>query len=94
MLVEQLGSRGADRGKLVPVRRLDQQLPGREVPVQRADADAGVLGDPLQRRLETALRERGGRGGQDLVAVALGVRAQRALGGARHLPLLERVFRP
>ena len=43
--------------QLVAVGRLDQRLAGREVPVQGADADAGIPGDRLERDIGAVVRE-------------------------------------
>ena len=58
--------------------RVDQLLLVREAAVDGADADAGVVGDVVQRHAQPALGEQLSRGGQDALAVALGVLAQGA----------------
>src|SRR6202012_4246542 len=47
-------------GQLVPVGGLDQRLAGREVPVQRPDADSRLLGDRIKRHVRAVLAERAG----------------------------------
>ena len=77
--------------QLVAVRGLDERLAGGEVPVQRADADAGVLGDRVERHVRPVLRERADGDVEQPVAVALRVRAQRPAAGGRHgLPPAKR----
>src|SRR6185437_16970311 len=58
-------------------------LAGGEVPVERADADAGLAGDRLERRVLAGGEGMGGHL-QQAVAVALRVGAQRPLSGGRH----------
>ena len=89
-----VGDGVAEPGELVAVRRLDQRLAGGEVPVERADADAGVLGDRVERDVGAVLGERAHGDLEQPVAVALGVGAQRpALDGAPHVALASRCNR-
>ena len=48
----------AEQVDVVPVDRLDQRVAVGVVPVERADADAGALGDLLQRGVDAARRRR------------------------------------
>jgi hypothetical protein len=65
---------------LVQVYGLEQRLARWEVPIERSDTDSGPARDRLQRGRYACLSERLTRGGEDLVAVALGVGALRASG--------------
>src|SRR5437763_495716 len=77
------------------VRRDDERVPAREVTVQRPDPDASARRDGLQSDALAFLGERRRRGGKQLVAVALGVGAERT-GGHSHwthlLALTKRRF--
>jgi hypothetical protein len=71
--------------------RLDEVLAGREVAIQRADADAGPAGDVVERRLRAPLRERLVGRFEQPGAVALGVGPEGAvLGGAGDVMLMVR----
>ena len=61
--------------------RVDQQLLVGEAAVDRPDADAGLARDVVVRAAQPALGEHDARRLEDALAVALGVAAQRALGG-------------
>ena len=72
-----------ERGDLVEAlleERLDDLLLVGEAAVGRADADAGVGGDVVHRDVEAALGEHLAGRGQQPLAVALGIPAQRAFG--------------
>ena len=70
----------ADPLDLLYVDGLEERLARREVAIQRADADVGASGDPLQRGV-LPLRGEGLTGGSEqLVVVARRVGALRALG--------------
>ena len=71
----QLVGRRADRLHLAAVHRGLQVDPRREVPVQRADANAGPPGDVVERRVGAVLGEGGGRRLKELGAAAPRVRA-------------------
>jgi hypothetical protein len=75
-LGEQFGRGIAQPPGLRAVDRVDQGLPGGEVPVERADADAGLVRDGLQRRLLAAARKRAGRDRDQPVVVLLRVGAE------------------
>jgi hypothetical protein len=55
---------------LAPIDRLEQVLAGREVAIQRADADPGAFCHGLQARLRTAGAEHGLGGLQHALAIA------------------------
>ena len=74
---EQLVGALAEDVDLVAVHRLDERLARGEVPVQRADADAGVAGDVLEGDLGAAGGEGGGGGVDQELAVAHRVGAER-----------------
>ncbi|GAA3242519.1 hypothetical protein GCM10010468_80250 [Actinocorallia longicatena] len=85
---QQDGRGVAQPGQLVAVGGLDQGLPGGEVPVEGADADARLLGDRVQGGVAVAGEGLDGRL-QQPVAVALCVGAQ---GARRHdVPLISLV---
>src|SRR5215469_18758901 len=60
----------------------DQRLLVGEAPVNGADPDPGLTGDVVQGRVEAALGEHLGGGGEDALPVPLGVPAQRPFGSA------------
>jgi hypothetical protein len=100
LLAERVG--GADeRLDLADVDGLDQVVAGREVAVQRADADLRAAGDVLERRIGAVLRERVARRGQQRLVVPQGVGPPRLLrrdrvegGGHRDLPGCKRRHPP
>jgi hypothetical protein len=72
---------GAYCGEFASVRGFDQRLPGWEMPVDDAHADARVPGDGLDRRVLAAFVGEGTcRSGERPFPVAPGVRARGALG--------------
>src|SRR3954447_12133526 len=71
----------AQRLNALREQRVDQRLLVREAPVDRADADARVTGDVVQLDAQPALGEQLAGGLEDANPVALGVLAQRFLGG-------------
>ncbi len=60
---------------LVVIDGIDERFPGREVAVERGNADAGLAGDGAHRRLGIGGREDAGGRGEKHVAVAGRVRA-------------------
>ena len=66
------------RSILVLEQGVDQRVLVREAPVDRADPDARVGGDVVERDVQAPLGEDLGGGGEDSRAVALGVGAERA----------------
>ena len=80
-----LGERGlGDLGEALEMlgrECVDERLLRGEVAVDGADADARPPRDVLDLRLQPALGERGRRRGDDLLAVATGVCAQRPVSG-------------
>src|SRR3954462_11568154 len=69
-----------DRLDLVDVDRLHEVRAGREVAVERPDADAGAAGDVLERGRAVGLGERLAAGGDQLLVVAQRVGALGAVG--------------
>ena len=66
--------------------RVDQLLLVGEAAVDRPDADARLARDVVVRAAQPALGEDHARGLEDALAVALGVAAQRAVGGRLDVP--------
>ena len=64
--------------------RVDERVLRREVAVQRAHPDARAARDLVHADVEPALLERGTGRGDDPVAIALGVLAERGFRGGRH----------
>ena len=64
----------------MPVHRLEQRLARREMPVERADADAGSSGDRLEAGVGPARAEDGGRRFEQQLAVAHRIGARTAGG--------------
>jgi hypothetical protein len=81
VLVEGLQRDGLDGRDAVLEERVDQLLLVREAAVDGAHADAGATGDLVQRDLQAVLGEALGGRREDALPVALGVAAQRAVGG-------------
>ncbi len=77
-LGDQLAGAGGEPRDLVLVDRVDQRLPGGEMPVEGGDADPGLGGDRAHRRLGLGGGEQAGRHGQQLFAVAGRVRPRSA----------------
>jgi hypothetical protein len=77
-LAQQLAGASREPHDLVPVDRVNQRLAGREVPVERGDADAGLAGDRAHRRVNVGRHEHAGRRREQLFAVAGRVRSRRA----------------
>jgi hypothetical protein len=73
-----------DLAELVVEQLFDQQSLVREVTVDGADADVGVVGDVVQRHAQAAVGEELARGGQDALAIAHGVLSEQRLGDAFH----------
>src|SRR3954470_12805988 len=71
----------AERLDALREQRIDQRLLVGEAPVDRADADARVAGDVVQRDAQPPLGEQLAGGLEDPDPVALGVLAQRLLRG-------------
>ncbi len=77
-MAEQRLAAGAQGVDVLADDRDQQRLRRREVPVQRAGADTGLLGDAVQRRGGAVVGELGAGGGQHPVAVALRVAPHRS----------------
>src|SRR3954452_21975891 len=86
-LGEELGPSRGHRLHLGDDERAHERVLRREVAVDGPDADAGAARDVLHLRVEPVLGEAVAGGGDDLVAVALRVGAERAGGGVgrRHM---------
>ena len=82
-VVDELVRRRADRQHLAAVDRRLQVGPGGEVPVERADPDAGPAGDVIERRVGPVLGERGGRRLEQLAAAAARVGAHLRAGSSQ-----------
>ena len=65
-------------GQLDLEERVDQLVLVREAPVGGPHADAGAVGDVVERHVQAALGEQLARGVEEPLAIALGVAAQRA----------------
>ena len=78
-----VGQRDLDQGGVVvhPVRERggDQLFTGREPAEQGGHANAGTAGHLVQRGIQAALGEQLAGGGQDELAIALGVRSERMI---------------
>jgi hypothetical protein len=68
--LREFGGAARQRLDLVHVDGPHEVGPRREVPIQRADADAGTTGDVLERGRAVRLGERLARGGHQLLVVA------------------------
>jgi hypothetical protein len=80
-LAGRLGLRQLGRSRAQPPHAVtddggDQSIPGRKVPVQRADADPGATGDVTQRRVNAFLPDHLPGDLEQFLAVAPGVGAQ------------------
>ena len=89
MVGHQVRGHGAKAGEFAAVDLLDQGFAGREVAVERADADPCFVGDGLHLDGVTAGGECAGGGVDDALPVALGVPAHAGawleLGNRNHL---------
>src|SRR4051812_5919820 len=88
-VVEPLLVDARPRVELLLEERVDEQLLVGKAAVDRADADAGVMGDVVQRDPETPFREQLARRVEDALPVALGVLAEGLLLRAHHHSLPE-----
>src|SRR4051794_4982425 len=89
MAGEQLGSGGAQLLDLVAVCGLDERVARGEVAVERADPDAGAARDRVQRCIRAAVRERGDRRREQLLAVAARIRPHNRRSPPNHASLLH-----
>lgn len=75
----------ADGPEFFPIDRFGEGFPGGEVPVERAGAHAGQLGEVVEAQVEAAVGEEFAGLGDQGVTVAAGIGAQRLGSGTRRL---------